>query len=73
MKKENAVQTQKRHEREKKELARLEKASLRPAIVHGFWFLMVVLTIIYIADEISSNVNGVMRPYMSFDLFHIPN
>lgn len=73
MKKENAVQTQKRHEREKKELARLEKASLRPAIVHGFWFLMVILTIIYIADEISSNVNGVMRPYMIFDLFHIPN
>ncbi|MBO6158639.1 MAG: MFS transporter [Firmicutes bacterium] len=73
MKQESAAKAAKRHEKEKRELQRLEKASLRPAIVHGFWFLMVVLTIIYIADEISSNVNGVMRPYMIFDLFHIPN
>lgn len=72
MKQESAAHAAKRHEKEARELARLEKASLKPAIVHGFWFLMIVLTIIYIADEISSNVNGVMRPYMIFDLFHIP-
>ena len=73
MKKETAAQTEKRHEKEAKELSRLKAIQAKPALVHSFWFLLVILTIIYIADEISSNVNGVMRPYMIFDLFKIPN
>ena len=73
MKVETAAKLEKRHEREAKELNRLKRAKARPAIMHGFWFLLVILTVIYIADEISSNVNGVMKPYMIFDLFRVPN
>lgn len=72
MKTETPSQMEKRHAREAKELSRLKKAMAKPSLVHGFWFLLVILTIIYIADEISSNVNGVMKPYMIFDLFKIP-
>ena len=73
MKTETAAKAQKRHTKEAAELTRLKKRAAQPALVHGFWFLLVILTVIYIADEISSNVNGVMKPYMIFDLFRIPN
>ncbi len=73
MKAETTAQREKRHEKEARELNRLKKIKARPTMVHGFWFLLVILTVIYIADEISSNVNGVMKPYMIFDLFKIPN
>ncbi len=35
-------------------------------------WIMLILTIIYVVDEITSNIN-LMRPYMIFDLFRIPN
>lgn len=35
-------------------------------------WIMLILTIIYVVDEITSNIN-LMRPYMIFDLFKIPN
>jgi len=73
MKEETLAQKQKRHEKEAKELARLEKSQQSTPLVHGFWFLLIILTIIYIADEISSNMEGVMKPYMIFDLFKVPN
>ena len=73
MRTETSAQAEKRHAREARELARLTKNAARPALVHGFWFLLVILTVIYIADEISSSINGVMKPYMIFDLFKIPN
>ena len=73
MKAETTAQREKRREKEARELNRLKKIKARPTMVHGFWFLLVILTVIYIADEISSNVNGVMKPYMIFDLFRIPN
>ena len=50
-----------------------EKTHVKQKKHHAFWFLMVVLAIIYIADEISSNMTGVMKPYMIFDLFKVPN
>ena len=37
-----------------------------------FLGLMVVLTVIYIVDEISSNMNSSMQPYVLIDLFRIP-
>ncbi len=73
MKKESPEQREKRLGREKKELSRLEKAQKKETLLHGFWFLLIILTVIYIADEISSNMNGVMRPFMIFDLFKVPN
>lgn len=72
MKNETTAKAQKRHEREQRELARLTKLKNMPSKVHGFWLLLVILTVIYIADEISSTINGTMKTYMIFDLFKIP-
>ena len=38
-----------------------------------FLILMLVLTIIYIVDEIASNMNSSMQPYVLIDLFKIPD
>ena len=58
-------------EKEARELARLNKEAARPKPAHYMMFIMVVLTIIYIVDEITSNVNAAMQPYILFDLFNI--
>ena len=42
------------------------------AFLKNMTLIMVILTVIYIVDEITSNIN-LMRPYMIFDLFRIPN
>lgn len=62
-----------RRAKEQVELVKLrskEKKSL--AFLKYMSVIIVVLTIVYIADEITSNM-GVMRPYMIFDLFKVPN
>lgn len=59
------------NEKEQKELARLNKQAAKPKPLHYLGFVMVVLTIIYVVDEITSNVNAAMQPYILFDLFHI--
>ena len=60
-----------RTQKEARELARLNKEASRPKPAHYMLFIMVVLTIIYIVDEITSNVNAAMQPYILFDLFKI--
>ena len=57
--------------REKRELMRLNREAQRPKGAYYLLFLMIVLTIIYIVDEITSNVNSAMQPYALFDLFGI--
>jgi len=57
--------------REQRELARLNKAAQRHKGAHYLLFAMIVLTIIYIVDEITSNMNSAMQPYALFDLFRI--
>lgn len=54
-------------EKEAKELARLNREASKPKPAHYMIFIMVVLTIIYIVDEITSNVNAAMQPYILFD------
>ena len=51
-------------------LRQQEKESLD--FLKNLTLIMVILTIIYVVDEITSNIN-LMRPYMIFDLFKIPN
>jgi MFS family permease len=58
-------------EKEAKELVRLKAQAERPKAGYYLLFAMVVLTIIYIVDEITSNMNAAMQPYVLFDLFHI--
>ena len=57
--------------REQRELARLQREAQRPKGAYYLLFTMIVLTIIYIVDEITSNVNSAMQPYALFDLFKI--
>lgn len=56
---------------EKKELARLQREAARPQGPFYLIIVMAVLTIIYVVDEVTSNVNGAMQPYALFELFHI--
>lgn len=65
------MEEQKRFAREQRELARLNRIAQRPKGAHYLLFAMIVLTIIYIVDEITSNVNSAMQPYALFDLFNI--
>ena len=57
--------------REQRELARLDREARRPKGAYYLLFTMIVLTVIYIVDEITSNVNAAMQPYALFDLFGI--
>ena len=42
------------------------------AFLKSMIWIMLILTVIYVVDEITSNIN-LMRPYMIFDLFKVPN
>lgn len=57
--------------REQMELLRLNREAQRPKGAYYLLFAMIVLTVIYIVDEITSNMNSAMQPYALFDLFHI--
>ena len=57
--------------REQRQLARLRKQAAFPKGGLYLLFVMIVLTIVYIVDEITSNVNAAMQPYVLFDLFRI--
>ncbi len=57
--------------REQRELLRLQKEARRPKGARYLLFVMIVLTVIYIVDEITSNMNSAMQPYALFDLFKI--
>ncbi|MBO4887846.1 MAG: MFS transporter [Firmicutes bacterium] len=58
--------------KEQAELVRL-KAKEKKSLTYLKYMsvIIVVLTIVYVADEITSNM-GVMKPFMIFDLFKIP-
>ena len=62
---------EKRAVAERRELSRLEKEYSRTKGAHYLLFVMLVLTVIYVVDEITSNMNAAMQPYVLFDLFHI--
>ena len=56
---------------EQKQLERLNAEANRRKPLHYIGFAMIVLTVIYIVDEITSNMNAAMQPYVLFDLFNI--
>ena len=60
-----------RSSKEAKELERLKKQSTVPAAGKYLLFVMIVLTVVYVVDEITSNMNAAMQPYVLFDLFGI--
>ena len=59
------------NEKEQKQLSKLKAEAARKKPLHYIGLAMVVLTIIYIVDEITSNMNAAMQPYVLFDLFNI--
>ncbi|MBQ1546897.1 MAG: hypothetical protein IIZ61_00745, partial [Lachnospiraceae bacterium] len=58
-------------EKERKELLKLDKIAEKKLPAHYLLIVMIVLTIIYVVDEITSNMNAAMQPYILFDLFNI--
>ena len=56
--------------KEQKEIERLEKASAFHNTKNYFIILIVVLTIIYIVDELASNVRGTVDSFTICDLFN---
>ena len=56
--------------REQREIARLEKAEKFHNAKNYFIILIVVLTIVYIVDELASNVRGTVSSFTICDLFH---
>ena len=57
-------------EKERKELEKLEKAEAFHNHRHYFAILIVVLSIIYIVDELASNVRGAVDSFTICDLFN---
>ncbi len=60
-----------KQQKEKKELEKLNRIAAKPLPAHYLGIIMVVLTIIYVVDEITSNLNAAMQPYILFDIFNI--
>ncbi len=61
---ETAEQVNKRHEKEKLELTRLEKSAAKPTPKNYFWILIVVLSLIYIVDEQTSSIQSSLQSYI---------
>ncbi|MCD8069755.1 MAG: MFS transporter [Lachnospiraceae bacterium] len=60
-----------RRAKEAKELEKWERVKSKPKPAHYFTMLMVVIGVIYIVDEITSNINSSMQPQILFDFFNI--
>jgi predicted nucleic acid-binding Zn ribbon protein len=52
-----------------KELAKWQKEKARPKRSFYLWYLMLILTLVYIVDEVATNLNSTMQPYMIEDFF----
>lgn len=55
--------------REAKELARLEKEKARPKRPTYFWYLIVILCLIYIVDEVTTSLPNEMQPDINNEFF----
>ena len=56
--------------REQREIARLEKAQKFHRAKNYFIILIIVLTIVYIVDELASNIRGTVASFTICDLFN---
>ncbi|MBO4358289.1 MAG: MFS transporter [Erysipelotrichaceae bacterium] len=59
-----------KQEKEQREIARLERASAFHQHRHYFLILIVVLSIVYIVDELTSSVRGIVETQTICDLFN---
>ena len=58
-------------EKERRELERLEKAEVFHSHKHYFLILIIVLSIVYIVDELASSVRGIVEVQTIRDLFNV--
>jgi len=66
------LKEKKRRERETLELSKIDRRIERSnKFVKLLLLSIIVVTVIYIVDEIASNVDSKMRTFMIYDLFHI--
>ncbi|MDO4198782.1 MAG: MFS transporter [Erysipelotrichaceae bacterium] len=56
--------------KEMKEMEKLKKAQAFHKSKNYFWILILVLTVIYVVDELASNVRGTVDSYTICDLFN---
>jgi MFS family permease len=59
----------KRHERDARELAKWQREKAKPKKRAYLWYLMLILTFVYIVDEVATNLNSTMQPYMIGEFF----
>lgn len=55
--------------KDQKELAKWRKEKARPKHSFYLWYLLLILTLVYIVDEVATNLNSTMQPYMIEDFF----
>lgn len=65
------LKKQKQKDKEAKELLKWTTVQAKPRGKYYFLILMIVVGIIYIVDEITSNINSAMQPQILFDFFNI--
>ena len=56
--------------KEQREIKRLEKAQLFHKSKNYFIILIIVLTIVYVVDELTSNIRGTVDSFTICDLFN---
>lgn len=67
---EQDLKLKKRKEKEAKELITIDKKLDKAnRFMKFFWLTVIIVTIIYIVDEIASNMDGKFRTFVIFDLF----
>lgn len=67
---EQDLKLKKRKEKEAKELVSIDKKLVKAnRFMKFFWLTVVIVTVIYIVDEIASNMDGKFRTFVIFDLF----
>ena len=68
-KEETAQQAEKRKLREAKEITKWERESSRRKGPYYLWYLMFIITIVYITDEIATQIGTQMKAEIANDLF----
>jgi len=69
---ESLAMKEKRKASEAKELQRLTKALNKPEPKHYFWILILVLSLIYIVDEQTSNIESTLQSYVVCNFMNVP-
>jgi MFS family permease len=65
----NKSKDEKKKQKEARELAYWQKQKARPKGHFYLWYLMFILALVYIVDEVATNLNSSIQPYMIEEFF----